>query len=398
MAGKQQWQCPVCLENKGAEVDFCEPCKMTREEAIKYQKPHLEETEGLEIETEESSSEAMTEIVEGYWFCPNCESKNMGAKQNCSACGAVRGENVEFYCDDDAPAITDEAELAAAKAGPDWICEFCGNTSPSGAKNCTGCGSSRSDGKKRKVSEESFSEETEEPVEKAENKKSEAPAKPAKPLPFGCQIGCGIFVLLFLVFSWLSCSEKAGKLEIVENSWTRTIQVEEYKNVVESAWKNEVPAGATRISSKSELKRHDQIPDGYENVSETYTEKVQTGTKRVKDKKKNLGNGRFEFTYKNVPVYENKTKTRMVKRQRYRKVPVYDEKVTYSINRWMKGKIITASGKDDEPAWPEIDGSSNTPAAIGDKRAGEKKKLTLLKLKKLEAMKSLRYRKSKMFL
>ncbi|EKD84060.1 MAG: hypothetical protein ACD_39C00268G0001, partial [uncultured bacterium] len=77
------------------------------------------------------------EIVEGYWICPNCNAKNRGAEQKCDDCGAVRSENVQFHCDSDAPVITDEEELKKAKAGPDWICQFCGNTSPSSSANCT---------------------------------------------------------------------------------------------------------------------------------------------------------------------------------------------------------------------------------------------------------------------
>ena len=80
------------------------------------------------------------EIVEGYWICPNCNAKNRGAEQQCDACGAIRGEDVQFHCDGDAPVITDEAELAKAKAGPDWVCQFCGNTSPAASEKCADAG------------------------------------------------------------------------------------------------------------------------------------------------------------------------------------------------------------------------------------------------------------------
>ena len=73
------------------------------------------------------------EIVEGFWDCPNCNAKNRGAQQQCEACGAIRSEDVKFYVDENAKVVTDEAELAKAKAGPDWICPFCNNMSPSSA-------------------------------------------------------------------------------------------------------------------------------------------------------------------------------------------------------------------------------------------------------------------------
>jgi hypothetical protein len=49
----------------------------------------------------------------------------------------------------------------------------------------------------------------------------------------------------------------------------------------------------------------------------------------------------------------------------------------------MKGKIITASGKEDDPAWPVVDGSLNNPPVIGDTRAGEKKESYVVKAKRV---------------
>ena len=71
------------------------------------------------------------EIVEGFWDCPNCNAKNRGSAQQCESCGAIRSENVKFYVDEDSKVINDEAELAKAEAGPDWVCPFCSNMSPS---------------------------------------------------------------------------------------------------------------------------------------------------------------------------------------------------------------------------------------------------------------------------
>ncbi len=316
------------------------------------------------------------EIVEGYWNCPNCEAKNRGAKQKCEACGAVRGENVQFHCDDDAEAITDEAELAKAKAGPDWVCQFCGNTSPSASSNCTGCGSARDSGKKRAVKDIPA-------AEVAAKKGPEQPKAPAKPMPTAFKIGCGIIVLLLLIVSLLSCRETSEKIEIVDNQWSRVIERAEYKTVEESKWENEVPQAAVRLSSNREIHHYDKVPDGFEEVEETYTEKVKVGEEKVKDGKKDLGNGRFEIKYKMVPKYKNEERTRRVRREKFREKPVYAEKITYNIDRWIDIDPVELKGGQDEPKWPEAGVIKNTPPSIGDISEKARKETYSVKVKKL---------------
>lgn len=309
------------------------------------------------------------EIVEGYWICPNCNAKNRGARQQCDACGAIRGENVQFFCDDNAPAITDEEELRKAKAGPDWICPFCSNTSPADAKNCTGCGCARSDGKNRQVKDV--------PPPGTEPEKS-TEKKPAAPLPPAIKIGCSIFALLILIFTFLSCQEKAAKVEIVDTAWKRVIERAEFKTVQEQAWQNEVPAMAQKLSSAREIRSYKEIPDGFENVEETYTEKVKIGEKKVESGRKDLGNGRFEIQYRMEPQYREDQKKRTVRRQKYRKEPVYDEKVTYNINRWIDISPVEAKGTVEEPQWPDSKASGGSSPAVGDiKETGRKETYTV---------------------
>jgi hypothetical protein len=323
--------------------------------------------------------EIIEEYVEGYWNCSNCSAKRKGSEQSCGACGAIRGENVEFYCDDDAPVITDEKELERARAGPDWICRFCGNTSPSASKKCTGCGSLRGDGKKRQVKDE--------PLTAPPAKNSHAariPPAPPKSLPLGAKIGCGFIAFIVLILLALSCQQKIAQIEVTETSWQRSIELEEYQTVQETAWRNEVPAGARQLSSKREIRHYNQLPDGDKTVEETYAEKVKVGIKRLQTGKKNLGNGSFKKIYKTVPKYENETKTRTVKKQKYRKEPVYDEKITYNINKWKAIETVVASGRNDEPKWPETKAAkSSASAKIGDYRNGKKSEVYKVKARKV---------------
>ena len=316
------------------------------------------------------------EIVEGYWICPNCNAKNRGAEQQCDACGAIRGEDVQFHCDGDAPVITDEAELAKAKAGPDWICQFCGNTSPAASEKCTGCGSARGSGKQRAVKE----------IPPGGAQPQSGPAKtnvPPQPMPAAFKIGCGVIALLFFVLMFLSSRETPEKIEIIDNQWTRIIERQEYKTVEEKAWENEVPQAAVKLSSSREIRDYKKIPDGFEEVEETYTEKVKIGEDKVEDGKIDLGNGRFQVKYKMVPKYKEEQRTRMVKREKFRKEPIYAEKVTYNIDRWIDITPVELKGAQDEPKWPDAGVKKNTPPQIGDVSEKARKEAYMVKVKRL---------------
>lgn len=304
------------------------------------------------------------EIVEGFWDCPNCNAKNRGSAQQCNDCGAVRSENVQFYVEDGAKAITDEAELAEAMSGPDWICPFCSNMSPAAAKKCTGCGSDRSAGKNRAVKE--IPPGSEKKSAKANGHEPSGPAQPPPPAPLWLKAGCGVFILLFMILTAFSCYEKAVKIEITANSWVRIIERNEYKTVREQAWVKEVPAEARKLGSERKVRSHKEIPDGFEEVDETYTQKVKVGEKQVEDGKVDLGNGRFKIKYKMVPEYKEEERTRRVRRQKFRKEPVYDEEVTYDIERWVAFAPVQLQGATDEPRWPDSGVANNVPPKVGD--------------------------------
>jgi hypothetical protein len=181
----------------------------------------------------------------------------------------------------------------------------------------------------------------------------------------------------------LSCQEKPGKIEITGNLWTRVIERAEYRTVREQAWQNEVPAGARKLSSAREIRSHKEIPDGYENVTETYTEKIKVGEKKVEAGKTDLGNGRFEVKYRMEPQYREVEKTRQVRRQKYRKEPVYDEKVTYDIDRWVDIDPVKASGTTDEPVWPDSGASSGSALKTGDIKEKSRSENYVVKAKKI---------------
>jgi len=83
-------------------------------------------------------------IREGRWDCPSCGSKSVyGRHVDCPGCGKPRSAGTRFYLTDDAPVITDTAQLAEAKAGADWVCEHCGASTRATETECGGCSAAR---------------------------------------------------------------------------------------------------------------------------------------------------------------------------------------------------------------------------------------------------------------
>jgi len=90
-------------------------------------------------------------IVELEWVCPNCDGRNRGSIKTCQNCGAPQPNNVKFQRAADEKIITDANVIAAAKAGADIHCGFCGTRNPATAVNCSQCGGDLKEGQARQA-------------------------------------------------------------------------------------------------------------------------------------------------------------------------------------------------------------------------------------------------------
>jgi hypothetical protein len=90
-------------------------------------------------------------FIELEWVCPNCNGRNKGSKKTCENCGAPQPENVKFQRASDEKFVTDQNAVAAAKAGADIHCGFCGTRNPATAKTCSQCGGDLAEGRKRQA-------------------------------------------------------------------------------------------------------------------------------------------------------------------------------------------------------------------------------------------------------
>ncbi len=255
-------------------------------------------------------------IREGKWRCPYCAVVNRGADLRCTGCGATRDKDVQFFLEDDALEVTDEALLAKAQAGADWLCQFCQTSNTPDLDHCRNCGALRGTSPSRAVRDI-----------------PDAPPPPARPaaaptagcaIPTFLKLAAVVVLLLTAAFCYLALRKTDDTVTVAGFEWTRSIDVEAYRTVRDSAWEGDVPSGA-RVVSRSREVHH--------------TEHVQVGTKRVKVGKKDLGNGFFQDVYEDRPVYQDR--------------PVYRIKVAYDVERWVRDRTARSAGKDHAPSWPE---------------------------------------------
>jgi hypothetical protein len=157
---------------------------------------------------------------------------------------------------------------------------------------------------------------------------------------------------LVFVF-WLIGRPRERVLTVTGHRWERTVAVEELRTVTEEGWEGELPAGARSLSSRREVHHTNRVQIGTETRTRTVSERVQTGTERVKVGSRDLGNGYFEDVYEDRPVYEDRDHQETYKEPVYREDPVYRLKHRYEIDKWVPAREAKAGASDLSPVWPD---------------------------------------------
>jgi hypothetical protein len=259
-------------------------------------------------------------IREGKWKCSYCGQINQGRDVKCLQCGQVRGKDVVFFLDDDAAEVTDQELVGVARAGADWTCGFCSTNNRAKDTRCRQCGAER--GSSPSLQEKTVGRE----ADVKRDASSAAPARPRKnPLVVLGIIAAAVAVIGALVyFLFFSTSEKIGVLE--RGSWQRTIAIEEFKWVEHTDWEDKTPRNAVVLEKWQE---------------KFETEKIQTGTERVRTGQRDKGNGFFEDVYEDVPVYTERD--------------IYKNKIKYRIQEWVVTRTLKNEGDlTSPPAWPAM--------------------------------------------
>jgi len=273
-------------------------------------------------------------FYEMLWDCDHCEAKGLLGKsqRHCPECGAPQSAIKRYF-----PTPEQQKRVDGhVYEGADRTCPACNAPMGAKAKNCTQCGSPL-DGSKV-----------------VEGVKAPAPPPPKKKRAIWPFVLLGIALFIFLIW-FLFIRTKEATMQVTAHRWERSIVVEEFKEVEESAWQNEAAKDAMGMRCIRKERSKKQVADG----EECHIENV--------DKK----DGTFEKV--------NRCKTK------YRSEPVNDDWCTYTVRRWKKVDEVSAKGDGMTPAWPTNVPLPDALPMLGAKRSGAKTEKLIVDLGKGKA-------------
>ncbi|HEY3802023.1 MAG TPA: zinc ribbon domain-containing protein [Kofleriaceae bacterium] len=258
-------------------------------------------------------------FFEMLWDCDHCGQKGLLAKsqRHCPQCGAPQNPDKRHYPPPDQQTRVEGHEFV----GADRTCPACGAPMGAKANNCTQCGAPLDGSREvRGVDERA---------------PAAAPARPRakkrRIWPYVLLVLAAIVLAIWFFF----IRSHSATVTVAQHRWQRAIAIEELGPHQQSAWHDQLPAGATGVPVCVRKERSSrQVSDG----EDCHTERH--------DKK----DGTFEQVKKCSPKYKSE--------------PIDDDWCTFTVVSWAKIDDVKASGTGTSPAWP------NPPVLAGNRRAG----------------------------
>ncbi len=306
-------------------------------------------------------------IREGLWDCQYCGAQGIpGREKVCPNCARSRPEGTKFYLPEDraaAPVITDEKLIQQAKAGADWICEYCSSSNPAELTVCRHCGAAREASSPQQEVVNYALEAA--PTSGDMDLDAPAPAPAPAPARSSGRKGpawlpiavVGVVVLLLVLCGFFVFRTTEQEVTVAGFQWERTIEIEALETVVEEDWS--VPAGGRLISQREEIRTYSQVLDHYETRQRQVAEQVQAGQRTYVCGQRDLGNGFFEDIECSEPIYETRYRTETYQEPVYIQVPVFDTLYRYEIEKWVPVRTERASGSNHDPTWPAVSLAEN---------------------------------------
>lgn len=303
-------------------------------------------------------------IVEGKWRCTSCDTGDIPARhQSCPHCNNPREEGGESKFDFGersasgglrGESVSEEEHLEAARAGEDWLCEFCQTANPARGSSCRHCGAQPT--QKRLQAQLLAGHEPPPPPVAPPPKK-----KGGKLLPI---LG-GIALAVAAFFVWATRSTELTATRVGAR-WERVVHLEQFSRVTKEGWEDELRprAAVMPVNGGGELPGVENIREcrraqrgtrkvaaGTERVCSTRTRKVQCGTEE-RCEVKDLGNGFAEEKCRDVPKYCSEDYEDCRDQTRYRDEPVFAQQCRYDTWQWQRVRSLREEGSDAAPRWP----------------------------------------------
>jgi hypothetical protein len=293
-------------------------------------------------------------VYEGKWRCSSCGVLNRGANLQCQ-CGKPRSKDEEIVLEPDAAAVTDPALLAAAAAGPNWFCGYCGAENVHDAAACKQCSGNRaqsSGGRPVQPAEPRSAVERSTGM-RVRDEPTEAMAALDAPLlsQFSlrkCAVVGAVLLAGITIAVWLLVGTKEVDATVTETNWTRSVQIDQL-GPREEGWDR--PSDSELLHTE-QRQRVQEVPVTVTRTRKA-TKEVPTGaTRKVKTGRKiDTGNGFFKDEEKDVPV----TKT-VIYDEEYQETELRTMVVPatwYVYRAWRKVRTEELSGERD-PRWPTV--------------------------------------------
>ena len=265
-------------------------------------------------------------VSEGHyemlWDCEFCDTKGLLAKSQryCAECGGPQNPDKRYFPEEGAEKRVDGHKYE----GADRHCPACNTPQAAAGHNCTHCGA---------------------PLDGAKQVRGIAAAPvtapPKKRRWWIVALVVGVLAVIALI-AWWRLRTKSAEMTVTAHRWTRAIAIEEYADVDEGAWRDQVPGDARGVACHRK---------------ERSTRQVDTGEQRCRTVKKDNGDGTFEKQQHCDPVMRSE--------------PVHDDWCRYTVRRWQQLEPVRATGTGLSPAWPTAGlPPDNAAAVLGAKRQG----------------------------
>jgi hypothetical protein len=301
--------------------------------------------------------------VEMRWRCAACHTENLGRHKRCQHCS--KGKDTELFYDapdtanpTPAQAVVDPQLIAAATAGADWVCGYCGDTQPQRVTECANCGASKNDPAHPAALLASFVPPVApEPgvdlavvAAQAEERATQRRARSLRNWTLG--IAAAITVTLLSAFVlWLIFRTRELEAKVVQRSWEHTVIVERNQIVAGQGFAEDRPSDAFDVVPAGERHHHsDRVQDGTER--ESYSVDVACGEDCETTSVTCTAN---DNGFKTCSGGDRECRTRYCSETRYRdvprykSVPVYRPWYTWRAWQWVVHRKLVEKGATDEP-------------------------------------------------
>jgi hypothetical protein len=270
-------------------------------------------------------------VFEMQWDCAVCGTKALLGKTHrfCPNCGASQKPQWRYFpSDEDKVAVADHRFV-----GRDKTCPACGELNAADAKFCEKCGSPldaaieattvapQVRGLRQRFEADPARDEVKEAFD-AEMARVGATAKGGGLLGLPWWAWAAIVAVVLVVIGAVVAltATRSASLTVVEHSWQRTINVEQYRAVDTGSWQSGVPGDAYNRRCYQRQSGSISVPDG------------QTCSMERVDN----GDGTFS--------------QRQVCRTNYRNEPVYDTWCDFTVDRWTSSREVITEGTGISPA------------------------------------------------